>query len=149
MDAMGEADVVSTGGYQPPIDPMIAKVAFFRDSLATVEGNGTIWTYVNAEAASGTLCLIQDNDTVISFHYRLFGTRSHAVRFITMPADIYPIDEIQPGPYHPGTIFGDMDQLDSIRRAVFLLAGDLAGFASPAGFMLYDQCKSIHGQGLY
>jgi hypothetical protein len=125
---------------------MIAQVAFFRDSPVTVEGNGMIRTYINAEAASGTLFLIQDDDTVISLYYSLFGTRSYAVRFIAMPADIYPIDEIQPGPYHPGTIFGDMDQFDSVRRAVFLLAGNLAGFASPAGFMVYDQYESIHGQ---
>jgi hypothetical protein len=128
---------------------MIAQVAFFRDSPVTVEGNGMIRTYINAEAASGTLFLIQDDDTVISLHYRPFGTHSYAVRLIAMPADIYPIDEIQLGSYHPWAIFGDMDQSDSIRRAVFLLAGNLAGFASPAGFMVYDQCEPIHRRRIH
>jgi hypothetical protein len=146
---MGQTNVVCTGRHQPPVNPMTAQIAFFRDSSVTVEGNGIIGAYVNAEATSSTRFLIQNDNTVVSFLYRLFRTRRCAFRFITMPADIYPIDEIHLGPDHSGTIFGDMNQFDSIRRTVFLLTGNLTGFAPPAGLMVYDQCESIHDRRLH
>jgi hypothetical protein len=112
---MGQTNVVCTGRDQPPVNPMRAEIAFFRDSSVIVKGNGMIRTYINADAASCTRFFIEDDNPVISSHYRIFGTRNGAFRFITMPADVYPIGEIHLSPDHPGTIFGDMNQSDPIR----------------------------------
>jgi hypothetical protein len=144
MYAMRGADIVRTGGDEAVFNPMMTKIALLSNTFITVKFNGIVRARCYAGITSGTALIIHDHHTVGSLDNRLFGTGIDAGRIIAVSAHIDTENEIEPAADHPGPVFGDRNEFDPIRCSVFLLAGNFAGLAAPAGLVINFQDVGFH-----
>ena len=105
MNAMCQADIVSTGRNQSVIHSMMAKVAFLGDTFIVVKVNGIIWARLDAFLTAGAQFIIHDHDAVGSFGNRLFGADVDTWRFITMLTHVDAIRKSRNPTDHFGTVF--------------------------------------------
>ena len=147
MDASADT-LIDTGGSLPPVDPMIAKVAFLRHPLFYIELHHSKRAGGDASLAPGTHLWINEYNAVGPLkdgihRASLFTGRLRTVettgRRINQPQ--LAIDSLNPLSSHlnPSRTFG---------RVVFLLAGKLARMASPAEVIVDEHSKFL-GHGLF
>jgi hypothetical protein len=126
----------------------MAQVAFLRHTALRIIGNGVIGTFLQAGLAAGASLVVHDDNAVISFANSRFRADIGARRIIAVPAQVDPecefrwvIDLLRSG-------FSNRDQLNTIDRPVFLLAGNFAGSAAPAQFFIDIDFEVSHGIAL-
>jgi hypothetical protein len=104
---------------------------------------------IHTKPAAGARFFVQNHNAVIPLFDGFFRTTFHTFGLIAVYTDMrlkYYIRFIVNG---VETLFKDGDQLDPFGSVIFLLAGHFAGFASPAGYVIYDQCIFLHFCILY
>ena len=84
---MCRADIVGTGGNEPPVHPVIAEMTLFCDVFSLVEHHGIVGTRFETGLTSGTQRVIHDNKTIISLADGFFRTSLDTRRIIAMPAN--------------------------------------------------------------
>ena len=142
-------DAVDPLGERFPLTPEgKAAIALLGDLPDGVEFHGIVGAGVQTEAAPGTLSVIQDHDPVFPFNDGRLRTHLSAVRLVTMAAEAHMVHKRQSSIDDVGPLFHHFDQPDALGSPVFLLAGHLAGPASPAGFMINKQFIGFHGLSL-
>jgi len=144
IDAVGQADVVRTGGNEPPVHPVMTEVALPGHAIEGIKGDGVIRARLDAQPAPRTLLIIQDHDAVFPSGDGLFRAGIHTGGIVTVLTDGDPEHDIQLPLHDPGPVLPHRDEPDAIRRPVFLFAGDLAGSASPAEFLIDDEGVGFH-----
>jgi hypothetical protein len=144
IDAMGKTNIVGTSGDKSVVHPVITKVTLYCHVSFHIKGHGVVWTSLNTELASCAFLFFHEHNTVIPSCNGLFRTDLHTCGRIAVHADIHLKYENRSAINEFGTVFQNIDQFDAVRGAVFLLAGHFAGFASPAGFVIYDECIFFH-----
>jgi len=141
---MSGADIIRACRDQSVFHPVRTEVALAGNISIRIKFNGIVWTCVCAQAASGAFLVIQDNNAVISVNDCRFRTHLDTGRLITVSAETDTEHELRISIYHSRAVFQDLDEPDALRGMVFLFAGHLAGPASPAGFVIDNQCEGIH-----
>jgi hypothetical protein len=82
----------------------MAQVAFAGHIRILIESDGIVRTGIDANSATGTYFIIQNNQTVVSFDNGLIRTGIHTGGIITVPAKIYFIFEFQLTLDDPGSV---------------------------------------------
>jgi hypothetical protein len=144
INAVRQANIVGTSGYKSVVHPVMTKVTLLCHVFLCIKGNGMIRAGIHTKPAAGARFLVQYHNAVISLCNGLFRATVHTCGLIAVYADIrlkYDIRFIVNGAEIP---FKDVDQFDPFGSVIFLLAGHFAGFASPAGYVVYDQCVFLH-----
>jgi hypothetical protein len=149
VDAVGEADVVSTGRIESVINPMMAKITLGRRLFFIVKANGMVRAFIDAKPTPGTFFVVKDDDSVFPFRYGFHWACLRTWRVIAVLADIHTPHEVEL-PVHLFRAIGpDRKVLDAtvcIDGIVLLLAGHFTGLASPAGIFFDNQCIPVHGR---
>jgi hypothetical protein len=147
VDAVSEADIVRARRDQALVHPVVAEVAFPGNSSADIVGDGLVWAGVDTLFASVTSVMVHDHDAVFSLGYGPFGAGIGAGGRVTMqaqPDTVHEIDRAVAGDMR--AVFPDGDEFHPIAGVHLLLAGHLAGPASPARFVIDEQGVSFHEQ---
>ena len=133
---MRRANIISTGGYEPVLNPVMAKVALLGDTFTVVEINGIIRAGFETGLTTATLGIIHHDDTVGPLANCLFRADIDTGRFITVPAQFDTVNKIQTSVDTFGPIFQHSNKFDAVGCSVFLLAGNLTGFTPPTGIVI-------------
>jgi hypothetical protein len=144
MNAVCQAYIVGTGGDKSVVHPLVTKVALFGCVLLGIKGNGMVRTGIHTKPAAGARFFVQDHNSVIPMHNGFNRATAHAWGIIAVSAYIhlkYTIRFVVSG---AEIFFGNLDQFYPFRNIIFLFARHFARFASPAGYMIYDQCVFLH-----
>ncbi len=147
VDAVSKADVISAGRIEAMIHPMMAEIALGCGLFFIVEVNGVVRAFVDAKLTAGAFLVVKDDDPVFPFRYGFLRACLCTERIIAVLADVDTPHEIELPIHEFRAIrpYGKvLDPIGCIDWMVFLFAGYFAGFASPAGELLDDQCMPIH-----
>lgn len=129
---MCQADIVGAGRDEPLIDAMVAEVTLVGDVLVIVKRDGIIGTCVDARLTAGAQVVIHDDNAVIAPANRFLRANVGTGGIVALPAQVHLKAKFQFITNQSGAIFFNPNQFDTIRRAIFLLAGHLTSFAAPA-----------------
>jgi hypothetical protein len=141
---MCRANIISTGRYESVFNPVMAKVALLSDAFTMVEINGIIGAGFETGLTTTTQGIIHHYDPVGPLANRLFGADIDTGRFITVPAQFDTVNKTPVFVDTPGPIFQNSNKFHAVGSAVFLLAGNLTGFTSPAGIVINFDGIDIH-----
>jgi len=144
INAVSQTNIVCTSGYESVVHPVMTKVTLLCHVFLCIKGNGMVRAGIHTKLAAGARFLVQNHNTVIPLCDGFLRTTFHTCGLIAVYTDIrlkYYIRFIVSG---VETFFKDGDQFDPFGSVIFLLAGHFAGFASPAGYVVYDQCIFLH-----
>ena len=67
MDAVGQTDIIRTGGDKPLIHPLMTEIAFLGNVPLFIEIDGMVRTRLNTGPTARTQLIIHDHNTVIPF----------------------------------------------------------------------------------
>ena len=142
---MRGADVVRAGGDQPLIDPMDAQIAFHGDVFLRVEGDGVIGAGRDTGLAAGACFRVENHHAVRAPLDGFNRAGRHAGGVLAVLAEghvegVITAVRVQVGGFH---LFY-LDNLEADGDVVFLLAGDLAGLAAPAGRVVDPESVGFH-----
>ena len=126
---MSEANVVGAGRDQALVDAVMTEVALRRGLRFQVEGYGVVVALFDAELTSVTLVGIEHYDSILPFGDGFFGTDFSAGRIIAVDTHIGSKAEVELPLDRLGPVLGHVNEL--VLVIVFLVAGELAGPASP------------------
>jgi hypothetical protein len=144
VDTMSQTNIVSAGRDKALIDPVITQVAFLGNGLPGIIPDCVIRASGQAKAAACASLIIHHHNAVISSGNRIVQARVYTRGVVAVSADVDLKNEIQLTVNKPGAVFKNRNQLDPVRGPVFLFAGHLTGFATPAGFMIDKQRVNFH-----
>jgi hypothetical protein len=139
-----QADIIRAGRDKPPIHPVMAKVALLGDIPVHVICDSVVRAFLNAGLTPRTHIVVHNDDTVPSFDDGFYRTGLGTRWFVAVPAQVdleYKLRSII-DPSRP--VFVHRNQFDALCRPVFLLAGHLAGSATPAERFLNVKFKLRH-----
>jgi hypothetical protein len=95
MNAMGETDVIGTGGNEPVIDPVMAKIALLGNGSLLIKPDRIIRACFDAGLTSATSIVIHNDDAVFSFADGFFRTSLGARGVIAVAANVDVKSEVQ------------------------------------------------------
>jgi hypothetical protein len=144
INAVRQTHIVGTSRDESVVHPVMTKVALFGGVFLGIKGNDMIRAGIHTKPAAGARFFVQDHNPVIPMHNGFNRATAHAWGIIAVPAYIhlkYTIRFVVSG---AEIFFGNPDQFDPFGNIIFLFAGHFAGFASPTGYMVYEQCVFLH-----
>ena len=115
---------------------MAAQIALHCHIAVIVKVNGIERAGIEASPASGALALVENDDTVFSAGYGRSRTDIRTRGIIAVPAPLDPEYDRQSAVDYLWGVLPHGNAFDPVRRSVFLLAGNLAGLASPAAVFI-------------
>jgi hypothetical protein len=126
---VSEANIVGTGRNQTLVDAVITEVALRSGLRFRVERYCVVVALLDAELTSVALVGIEYHDTILPFGDGFFGTSVSAGRILAVDTHIGSKAEVELPVDRLGPVLGYVDEL--VLVIVFLVAGELAGPASP------------------
>ncbi len=150
INTMGEADVVGAGGHQPFGHTMMTQITLFRNVEAIIHPDGIDRTFGLADVTSDTIVAVHHDNSLIGrvndTDRTYVNTRCAVTSGVHTGIDIK--NKVKLAIHHPGAIFPELDKLDPVIRAVFLLASYFASQTAVAGIMVDNQGHLLHGYDL-
>lgn len=144
MNAMRRADIIGTDRQQSPVDPVVTEVALMCNPPAHVKINGVVRATAKAGLAAGAALGIKDHDSIASPGDCPIRANVPAGGVLAVTAAVDPVHEKRDAIEDVRPVFNDAYQPDTVGGIHLLLAGHLAGSATPAGRRLDRNVHVLH-----
>jgi len=141
---VSQADIIRAGWNKPLINPVMAEVALLGDIPVHVIGDGIIRAFLNAGLTPSTHIVVHNHNAVLPFGDGFYRTGCDTRRFVAVPAQVDLKQEFRLVIDPPRAVLPHSNQLDTLGRPVFLLAGHLAGSAAPTELFINAKFKERH-----